>query len=253
MHYCIWDDDNWDTLLHAIRQNNCILMLGPDSATEIVKGKYLPHTEILANELAEKIDGEDREKINTSDLAQVAQYYCHCMYKGRQSLEARVAAFYEERKGGHTTLHQTLAALPFYLIVTTTPDRMYQEALKKESKVPILERYHFKGYNYKMVEMGTVEKPLIFYLYGSLDEPGSLVLTENDILDFMEGLISDRRPMPRNVLSELRDESKNFLFFGFGFKHWYLRILLHVLQGRKKGSPSFAMEQFPPEYAPAFK
>lgn len=80
-----------------------------------------------------------------------------------------------------------------------------------------------------------------------------MVLTENDILDFLVGLVSKNPPMPENILRELRDESKSFLFLGFGFRNWYLRILLHVLNGRNKQSSSFAMEQFIPKYEDLFK
>ena len=111
-----------------------------------------------------------------------------------------------------------------------------------------MNRYNFNGENPGLVQMGTVEKPLVFYLYGAVDEPGSLMLTENDLLDFLVVLSSGKRPLPDNIRSELQDENKSFLFLGFGFRHWYLRILLHVLQGgRKKSSRSFALEKFPPE------
>jgi hypothetical protein len=74
------------------------------------------------------------------------------------------------------------------------------------------------------------------------------MLTENDLLDFLVALSSGKRPLPDNIRSELQAENKSFLFMGFGFRHWYLRILLHVLQGgNKKNSRSFALEKFPPE------
>lgn len=252
MPFCQWDDKNWKALIHSIKHNKCILMLGPDVPCEMVQGQPLPLTELLANELAKKIDKEAREKINTSDLAQVAQYF----ERDRNYLEAEVTNFYGQREDLCSDIYRNLAALPFYLTVTTTPDFMFRKALEKEGKIPITEGYYFKRPEMakSMVEkMGTVENPMIFYLYGTLDEPGSLVLTENDILDFLVGLISKNPSIPENVLRELRDESKSFLFLGFGFRNWYLRILLYVLNGRNKESSSFAMEQFIPQYKDLFK
>ena len=245
--YCDWEDENWDTLIYSLHQNNCILMLGPDAATEEVNGRHRPLTEILANELAEKIDPGIKKELNPSDLAQVAQQYC--MEKGRLDLEARVSAFFNARLNLTSDFHKNLAALPFYFIVTTTPDNMFPEALKKGGKEPAVEGYNFKGGTSGYIEMGTIENPLLFYLYGTVTEPASLLLTENDLLDFLVSLISKNPPLQDNIRSELQDESKSFLFLGFGFRHWYLRILLHVLQGRRKGSRSFAMEQFTPESA----
>jgi hypothetical protein len=243
MPYCDWEDENWDTLIYAIRKNNCILMLGPDAATEAVNGTHRPLTEILANQLAEKIKPEIKKEINPSDLAQISQQYC--MEKGRLDLEARVAAFYNERLKLTNDLHNNLAAMPFYFTVTTTPENMFPEALRKEKKEPVIGRYSFKGGKPGKVGMGTSEKPLVFYLYGTVAEPGSLLLTENDLLDFMVALISKKPPLQDNIRIELQNKDKSFLFLGFGFKHWYLRILLHVLQGGNRKSRSFAMEQFP--------
>lgn len=242
MSYGVWDDKKWADLIYAIRQKNCILMLGPDAAGVEVDGTQRVLTEILAEELAEEIDPEERKKINLSDLTQVAQYYYESTNRNR--LERKVFEFYEERKNLCSKLHQDLAAVPFYFTVTTTPDNMFLEALKKEGKVPIKGLYNFKGKNPGLIEMGTVDKPLVFYLYGSLAEPSSLLLTENDLLDFLVALISEKPRLPRNILSELQDEFKVFLFLGFGFRQWYMRILLHMLQCRNKKSDSFVMEQF---------
>jgi hypothetical protein len=32
------------------------------------------------------------------------------------------------------------------------------------------------------------------------------------------------------VTSRFSDRDTSFLFIGFGFRHWYMRILLHVLK-----------------------
>jgi hypothetical protein len=246
MPYCNWEDEDWDTLIYAINQNNCILMLGPDTAVETVNGQPRLLTESLANQLAERLEPGTRKPLNSSDLAQVSQYYD--MEKGRHTLEARAESFYKEKQGLCSDLHRDLASLPFYFTITTTPDTMLINALEENNKEPVINWYNFNGENPGMVQMGAVEKPLVFYLYGAVSEPGSLMLTENDLLDFLVVLSSGKRPLPDNIRSELQNKNKSYLFMGFGFKHWYLRILLHVLQGgRKKSSRSFALEKFPPE------
>ncbi|HLP47417.1 MAG TPA: SIR2 family protein, partial [Candidatus Kapabacteria bacterium] len=247
MEYSEWDDDKFDTLIYSIRQKNCILMLGPDVETELAVEKTKVLTEILANLLAEKIDPGIKTQINSDDLAQVSQNYC--AEKGRSDLEAKVLNFYNQRKTMTNTLHQNLAELGFYLIITTTPGNMTYEALTRK-KTPIKDYYNFRGNKPENVKMGTVESPLMYYLYGSVDNAKSLLLTENDLLDFLASLISKKPPLPDNILSEFQDENKSFLFLGFGFRHWYLRILLHALQGgHKRESLSFALEQFTPENA----
>lgn len=241
-----WKKKDWDTLIYAINQNNCILMLGPDTAVETVDGQPRLLTESLTNQLVEELEPDTPKTFNPSDLAQVSQYYEEEI--GRNSLETIAASFYKEKQGLCSDLHRNLAALPFYFTITTTPDSMLIHALKENNKEPVINWYNFNGENLGMVQMGTVEKPLVFYLYGAMDEPESLMLTENNLLDFLVALSSGKRPLPGNIRSELRDEKKIFLFLGFGFRHWYLRILLHVLQGpQTKSSRSFALEKFLPE------
>jgi hypothetical protein len=237
---CNLSEDDLDTLIYNIKQKNCILMLGPDTATETVDGVPILLTETLANQLSEKIDSETLKRINTSDLAQVSQHYVK--EKGPKSLESKAFSFYKTRQDLCSPLHQDLAALPFYFTITTTPDSMFLNALKKEKKQPVMCSYNFKGKNPEPVQMGTIENPLVFYLYGSIEEPNSLLLTENDLLDFLAALISEKPPLPDKIRVELQDENKIFLFLGFGFKHWYLRILLYALQGKNKKNPSIDLE-----------
>jgi hypothetical protein len=234
----------WRVLVNSILQGDCILMLGPDAATEEVDGQQRPLTEILAEELAEEISQENKGQINTSDLAQVSECY-RIENKGRGFLEVMVCEFYKKRERLTNELHENLAVLPFYFTITTTPDSMFKNALEGRGKAPIIERYNFKGENPEMIrQMGTVDNPLLYYLYGSVDKPKSLMLSESDLLDFLVRLISRKRPLPNNIRSQLHNNDKCFLFIGFGFKHWYLRLLLHMLKGRNKERCSVAMEKY---------
>lgn len=244
MPYCDWEDENWDALILSIQEKDCILMLGPDAAVEEVNGKHYPLTEILAGRLAKKIDPSIKEHIAVSDLFQVAQYYS--MEPGKKDLIARVKAFYEARENLTTGLHRNLAALPFYFTITTNPDNMFPTALREAKKEPVTGLYNFNNKKQEPVKITTDGNPLVFYLYGNIAEPKSLLLTEKDLLDFLVALISKNPALQDNIRGELQNEDKSFLFFGFGFRRWCLRILLHVLQGSRKNSRSFALEQFIP-------
>jgi len=245
MPFCSLDDKYWDTLIYAINENRCILMLGPDASIEESNNVYTPCTEVLSGEMAEKISSQTNEwniVLNPTNLTQVSQYYA--MIEDRNALELKIRSFYRSRKNKTCPIHQSLAELPFYFAINSTPDQMYNNALKKIGKDPIMNYYHYKGpKNDDTIEMGTRHRPLIYYLLGHISEPRSLVLTEDNLLNFLVSLASDQRPLPANITSELRKEDRCFLFLGFGFKHWYLRILLFVLQVGNKESRSFALEE----------
>jgi hypothetical protein len=251
-----WHDGDWNELTAAIYRQKCILLLGPDaSLEEIAPGQQpgeevkdlRPYTEILANELA-RDTGEDLSKwnIDINDLPQVSQYY---QVKSRMELEEKVIAFYTEKEEKTSQIHKDLALLPFYLIITTTFDNMFFNALKEQSepkKRPIVAFHNFKRLKMGQVEMGTVDSPLIYQLYGSLQDPDSLIITENDFLEFLVNAASGV-PILEKISSELINEDKCLLFLGFGFRHWYWRVLLHVLSIGSKRHRSFALERIEPK------
>ena len=68
-----------------------------------------------------------------------------------------------------------------------------------------------------------------------------LVLTEADLIDYLVQIIKGEPPIPDKVRFILADPYASFLFLGFGFHNWYLRVLLKVLDvygHRDKRSPS---------------
>ena len=245
MNHCKLDDENFEQLIFAIRRKRCILMLGPDASVEQVNGKPQTLNEILAYELAQRIRPDFKEHINPCNLTEVAQYYQ--MEHGRNALEIFVESFYRKRQNSVSEIHQNLAALPFELAMTASPDNFFANALKEKDKPPKISAYNFKGRRSDIDPItGNEQSPLLFHLYGNSDNPESLVMTENDLLDFLVSVISKAPGLPANITSELNSADKNFLFLGFGFRHWYLRILLHVLAGDKnKQSHSFALEFMP--------
>jgi hypothetical protein len=255
----LWDEKNWIALTRAINYKKCILLLGPDAAMEEVEGgKFRPCTDILANELATDIKEllqSKRWNIDTNDLPQVSQYYK--MNYDRYVLEEKVTSFYAARNHLTSPLHKNLAQLPFYLIITSTWDKMFVNAcaLAESStlKKPIVEFFNFNrpgeepDQEKKNIIMGTIDRPLIYQLYGGLQDPESMAITENDLLSLLVNVISGATPLPANILSELTSRDKSLLFLGFGFRHWYLRLLLHLIKIGSKDPPSFALERIGPQ------
>ena len=55
------------------------------------------------------------------------------------------------------------------------------------------------------------------------------MLSENDLLDFLIAMVSERPPLPNSLSRALRRSGQSFLFVGFGISQWYLRVLMKVL------------------------
>jgi hypothetical protein len=249
---------DWWTLLRAIDDRQCVLLLGPGVAIDPgdPTGDSLPVR--LAKELAVELQqtGKGGQVIMPSDLAHVAQTYEREMESRRADLEFAVSDFYKPYRDQTTPLHEHLAALPFNLCISTTPDRFLLNAfVNRPDKDPIDDFYDFKPdpNGPKPLQLGSPElnpekrpltekRPLIYGLYGSIERPASLVLTENDLLDFLVNVTRKSPALHPYVTSRLSEPGASFVFLGFGFHHWYIRILLHVLKAHDPGRPSLALE-----------
>lgn len=240
-----WKEDNWMPLIHSIKNDNCILMLGPDVAMKEFEGGKKTLMQILSYQLAKKTKIEEFDDF---DLKEVAENFLRESGLGRSYLEALIEAFFKDRENEIQDVHKNLAKIPFPLIITTCYDSIFYNALKKEpGKEPEEEWYNFRGKDKREVEHeGSREKPLIYHLYGSIKNSRSLVISNNDLLEFFTSIISGNPNLPGYIKTEIGDKDKSFLFVGFGLRNWYLRILLHTLKAEKRESLSFAIEKLNP-------
>jgi hypothetical protein len=154
----------------------------------------------------------------------------------RFKLVEAVEQFYGDYAQLNTTLHQNLADLPFQLYLTVTHDPCLHNALSRGNieKKPQTAYYHYRRGGKSDLVDPSVSKPILYQLYGSLHDESSLILTENELLDFLLRIVAGTPPLPAQVEGLLRSEQNAFLFIGFGFSQWYVRILLHALLGKER-------------------
>ncbi len=187
--------------------------------------------EELRRKLARELEEDNRSATGTT-LAALAQQYEDSEGFGPTTLRATAEMALTSRLYSPSSVHEQLAALPFSLIVTTSQDTLLEQALKAAGKAPVSQRYHLRGdkrENPEFVVPGSPASPVVFHLFGSAEEPSSLVLSENDVLDFLIRVVSERPPLPNSLLRVLKRIGQSFLFVGFGIRHWDLRILLKIL------------------------
>jgi hypothetical protein len=210
-------------------------MLGPEVPVSIASGDPRPTATTLNEELrlqlARELEEDNRCPCGQT-LAALAQQYEDIEGFGPATLRATAERVMRSRVYGPSEVHTKLAALPFSLIVTTCQDALLTRALKAAGKTPITQRYHLRGDkrdNPEFVLPGSPSSPVIFHLFGDAEDPSSLVLSENDVLDFLIRVVAERPPLPNSLLRALKRVGQSFLFVGFGIRRWDLRILLKVL------------------------
>jgi hypothetical protein len=230
---------HWTSLVTSLRHGQCVLMLGPEvsaapaetDGAAIVSRNHESFAETLMQRLADELEEDGRRVIGDS-IAAVAQQYEDASGFGTNALRALAEKFYNSGALAPSALHRGLASLPFGLIVTTSHDDLMLRALKDEGKSPLAYRYHLRGDrrdNPEFVLSGSASTPIVYHLFGTAREPGSLVLSENDLLDFLIAIVSERPPLPNSLSRALKRSGQSFLFVGFGISQWYLRVLMKVL------------------------
>jgi hypothetical protein len=239
-------DRDWDVLLQSMERGTCIPLLGPDLSTSPSEGVKRNLAIELSRELTAILLEEKRVPVpNATNLSLVAQMFQNQL--SRDELEVEVRRFYDKQKETLADCRDAtfgcLAALPFSLFVTSRHDVTLDHFLQKLGKRPSSQSYQFKGDRRDILGyLGTVEEPLIYHLYGSFDAPDSLVITENDQLEFLKAVVAECPKLPADLTNLF--SGKNYLFLGFGLGNYHLRVLLHVLN-LSQSAKSFALENTP--------
>lgn len=230
---------DWTSLVYSVERGMCTLMLGPESLMGTLDGRRMPVNVALASFVKDKL-GPAYAGLDESKLASVAQ--AAVALEDPFTLQGWVEEFYESFDGDLTLL-QTVAQLPFDLVINSSPGfsahRVFSE-FKPETKYEFYDR---TARARPMLPDLSVAAPVVYDLYGSLEQPSSLILSDNDRLDFVVSVVSEQPPLPPKLKSTLCDPDRTFLFLGFDLAQWQFRVLLHVLAGDvQRRYKSFALE-----------
>lgn len=129
-----------------------------------------------------------------------------------------------------------LAELPLPVYVTTSYYQFLEEALKAANKDPRTEICYWHEVlqdsvpsvfaddpNYKPTE----NEPLVYHLHGLDAYPASLVLSEDDYLDFLVRISQDPKAIHPRIGQAMTDSS--LLLLGYNLRGWDFRVLCRGL------------------------
>lgn len=246
----------WSGMLRMIQQGKCTPVIGPR-----VHGRWLPTPQDLARLWAERHGYPFASK---DELPRVAQYLASSQgedfprYEAldtlKQLLTDRLPEALRPKKtpdtltaliqaAGWTALtaddpneaHGVLASLNLPLYITTNSDSFMIEALRAAGRQPTRElcRWnrnldnlpsHFEDDpNY----VPTPEAPLVYHLFGTDEEPDSLVLTEDNYLDYLVRVSAELDRIPAYIRGAMANSS--LLFVGYSLTDWEFRVIMRGL------------------------
>jgi hypothetical protein len=244
-------DAYWRTLVSKIRRGQCTPILGPSVASEL-----LPTPEDLARALS----SGHYPFADTADLRRVSQFLGTMDNDDmRQRVLDQLTASLRRNLGSsngaarigtpsdlqldqwndlsqafETEIHQQLASLSLPLYVTTNFDNFLTRALEaklggngKVRREPVVWRIP-REERAVLNPPPSADNPVVLHLFGTDKDPESMVLTEDDHLDYLARISHDQEIfLPASVNALLAKNT--LLFLGYRLEDLDLKVILRGL------------------------
>lgn len=248
------NDSDWDLLLDRIEAKKCTPFIGAG----VFEG-LIPSGKHIAGRWAK----EYRYPIKSyeDDLVHVAQYLSvhkdPIFVKDQICKELKVSAN-EVDFDVPDEPHGVLASMPFPVYITTNYNDLLLQALRNKGKKPSIEicpwpdnlltygKFAPKNNEYEVVDP-QINEPIVYYAHGFEEVSESIVITEDDHLDFLVNMSRDDRKIPSHIQTAIN--ANTLLFIGYRPMDWSFRSILRGLVNFKDSATRKinVTIQFPPE------
>ena len=221
--------EDWEILLRRIEIGKCTPFLGAGACFGA-----LP----LGSEIAEEWASKYQYPLDNSDnLANVAQFLAvrYDPMFPKEEIIKRLNGDCLPNFNDPDEPHSLLATLPLPAYLTTNYDNFMVQALKNKHKNPFRELCRWNRYvkdqpsklDFESDYTPTPFNPVVYHLHGHNEVPESLVLTEDDYLDFLVNISKDHTLLPHYIQRALAGTS--LLFIGYSLTDMSFRVLFRGL------------------------
>jgi len=242
----------YDSVVASIQKGECILFLGagvhfPNNNFNYGTALCPPLGTEFSKDLAKACSFSTLfPKGNVSDLQRVSM--CYELEYGRRALVDKIRDAVDVGKKPSPAVC-ALAQLPFQLVITTNYDRLFEEALVKAGKRPVVHVYNPKdgeptSDNWTHDEMN----PYIFKLHGDIQTPESIVISDEDYIQFVLRMSEKEtsHPVPQTFRYNLSRWPT--LFVGYSLLDYNLRLLFKTLRWKMDKAlinPAYSVDPYP--------
>jgi hypothetical protein len=255
--------EQWDAVITDLTDRHCVPVLGP-SLVESLFGTTRDIARRWAEQYEFPLAPRDRDDL--AQVAQYLTYrqssayalqelrtylvrYIRRKYEGElpaemmtgpvhvglvNTLVSQIGAM--QRRNDVNDAHRLLAKLPVNIYVNANRDNLLRDALIEAGRKPHIQLCTWRTKNDMPVPMGpplekkyepSEQEPLIFHVFGNLEYPESMVLTEDDYFNFLIAVTRNealrRMSIPPKVSTALA--SSGLLLLGFQVDDWDFRVL----------------------------
>jgi hypothetical protein len=231
------EEQDWSTIIRRIKNGKCTPFLGAGACSGVIP---------LGSEIAAKWAKKYHYPLEDSgDLVKVAQFMA--IQNDPMVPKEEIQKEFENIKAPDFSNinepHAFLADLPLPIYITTNYDDFMIKALKHFNRDP---RREFSRWN-KIIKAHqpnifdedftpSAANPLVFHLHGHTEMLESMVITEDDYLDFLIKISEDSNLLPFKIREAFAGTSLLFLgtsllFLGYQLTDWDFRVLFRSLVG----------------------
>ncbi|MBE2209563.1 MAG: toll/interleukin-1 receptor domain-containing protein [Saprospiraceae bacterium] len=262
---------NWQNLLRSVDNNECILVLGPETAAIERDGHRVSLPTLLALHLADAVRARNPQAALVDDTnpayvaktledaifaQEVAKNPNYSRENARDALAGIINDFYAQYSFRDFPVYAQLAKMSFHFIVETNPAPFLAQALDDENKFGAkCEYYHYANPSHNnsiKIQENEIrpDAPLVYHLFGATEQPASMVVTERDQLAFLDAVLQKENTasIPSSVAihftsgKERQQFDKTFVFLGFDFNQWHLRLILHLIGRYQRQKETYALQ-----------
>lgn len=221
---------DWRLLLTRIRNGDCTPFLGAGACQGVSP---------LAADIARKWAVDHRYPLEgETDLVKIAQFMA-VQYDAVFPKDEIAREFEADSSRPDFTdvlePHRFLAELPLPVYMTTNYDDFMVQALRHHRKDPKKELCKWNRFlkDSRSIFEDDPEfepnpaNPVVFHLHGHLGNRSSLVITEDDYLDFLVNIWRDPHLIPPRIQRALSGSS--LMFIGYRLTDWTFRVLFRGL------------------------
>lgn len=220
-------DFDWDFVLDKIQEEKCVLVLGPELYTDEQGETY--HRQLI-NHLTPQNNPNIYRHYEVDDFFLFDDQFkrtltCH-----------QIKRFYQNKEPG--PLLKKLSEIPFHVLLTVTPDKLLHKAFD-HNDFAFQYGYYKKNKDPQLIRKPTRKLPLIYHVFGCIENEESMILSYNDLYDYFKSIFAFKS-MPDQLKFQL-NEIRNIIFLGVPFDKWYMQLLLRELNIHRQ---EFAFTRF---------
>ncbi|TAD97828.1 MAG: hypothetical protein EAZ97_11825 [Bacteroidetes bacterium] len=210
------EPEDLEDIIQNIKDEKCLLFVGPQVGLLDGEKPLQKIVKLLGEEYKREVEYHEEE-----------QLFFFREKKIKSKFYRKIKKIYEEQT--IQNIHEQITEIPFDVVISIAPDML----LKQTYDIYLGEQsYTYEYYNYKFNPNNFAkphkDTPLLYHLFGSMQDVDSLIYSHDDQLDFLFALLGDYK-LPLQLRNEL-EEAYNFIFLGCNFDMWYMRIILRMFK-----------------------